>query len=152
VSDELARLISGRQTRKSAAAAAAEATRKEAEEIASTVPQQWSKASQDLVAAIQEATSLFADKGEPLRHFKWQPRPQADRGNFARVYICHRDTGMPGDLSQTVVSVGLNGVVYVNHPYFERSYKLSQVAREDWDLLLAEIYDQDEQSLENRRR
>jgi hypothetical protein len=144
MSDELARRIRERQEKERAAASAAEVKRKRAEEIALALPDQWSKATSDLHAAVTEANNKFATNGEPRRHFRWQPQPQPETGNIARTLIFHNDTGVVGSISQTVVLVSLDGKVTVTHPSFNRTFAMSGLGRQEWDMLLADIYSHDE--------
>jgi hypothetical protein len=50
-----------------------------------------------------------------------------------------------GNISLTFVTVGIDGFVVAEHP-FERTYELSTLGRRDWDILLAEIYKNDERA------
>ena len=139
VSDELAKRISERQEKERAAKAALEAKQEAADKIARTVPPLWATAYAPLNAALTTANHLFSDKGE-RRHFRCQPQPQPHAGNHACLVIHHREPGNPGDISQTVITVSLNGIVYVSHPAIDRKYEVSKLARKDWDTLLADIY------------
>lgn len=143
VSDELGKRIDERLAKERARVEAAAAQRRRAEEIAQEVPGQWAGAIKGLYEAITAASRTFAEKGLQHRYFKPQPLRSPKFGNHARILIYHNDTGLFGSISQTVITVGLDGQVTVRHRSFSRAFAVSHIKREDWDVLLADIYEHD---------
>ena len=143
MSDELGKRIDERVAKERARAEAAAAQRRRSEEIAQEVPGQWARAIKGLYEAIAAASRTFAEKGLQHHYFKPQPLRQPKLGNHARILIYHKDTGLFGSISRTVITVGLDGRVTVRHRSFSRAFAVSDIKREDWDVLLADIYEHD---------
>jgi hypothetical protein len=143
MSDESGRRIQEQRAKQQATVAAAEAERQRVEQIAQLLPEQWSKATTQLHAAVTDANNRFTAVGEPRRNFKWQLLPQPEHGNLARAVIYHNDGSTPGGVSETTVVIRLDGNVSVQHPKWPRSFTVAGLGREQWDLLLADIYSTD---------
>jgi hypothetical protein len=159
VSDELAKRIDERRAQQDAEAEAQEARDRESARIYQIVREQWEGPYKALNDAIKSANRTFVEKGQSYEFHVQQKSPDpllidpfAPKDCHARHFICHTDLECkrPANypviassslLSATTIVVWPNGRVSVEGG---ADLAISEINREYWDTLLADIYERDD--------